>query len=108
LFKILHIATHNSGVAGIAASHLHQGLLAEGIDSSLLVLNKKETKVPAVMEYAPKFQNSLFQKMSYRLGFPRTQAQRHFKRTRLVHGKTVEMFSAPQTDYDILSHPLYR
>ena len=39
--KVVHLSTHDFGGAGIAAYRLHKGLKEIGIDSTLLVLNKK-------------------------------------------------------------------
>lgn len=39
-YKVLHICMMNSGGAGVAAKRLHEGLLANGVDSEMLVLQK--------------------------------------------------------------------
>ena len=67
--KILHINQSDiSGGAAIAGYRLHQGLLAQGIDSKLLVGNVKtdDPHVAAVLRN-PRIENQL-NRISYRLG----------------------------------------
>jgi len=50
--KIVHVSTHDHGGAGIAALRLHQGLIANGVDSSMLVLSKRSSD-PGVFSIGP-------------------------------------------------------
>jgi glycosyltransferase involved in cell wall biosynthesis len=51
--KILHITTIDRGGAAIACLRLHEGLLAVGIDSNVLVLEKEKDDIPHVYAYQP-------------------------------------------------------
>ena len=67
--KVLHINQSDiSGGAAISGYRLHQGLLAQGIDSKLLVGNVKtdDPHVAAVLR-KPRIENQL-NRISYRLG----------------------------------------
>lgn len=49
--KILHLNTFDHGGAAIAAIRLHKALLAQGIDSSMIFLNKTNNNIPSTYSY---------------------------------------------------------
>jgi glycosyltransferase involved in cell wall biosynthesis len=59
--KVLHFSVSDFGGAGTAAFRLHQALLAEGVDSSLLVTNRSRTESERV------FVAPFLNRMAYKL-----------------------------------------
>ena len=54
LGKVVHISTHDFGGAGKAAYHLHKGLQKIGVETTMLVMNKK-CEDPSVKVFPEKF-----------------------------------------------------
>ena len=51
--KVVHLCTSDRGGAGLAASRLHIALLRDGINSSLLTLNKYTNIIPEHYQFTP-------------------------------------------------------
>ncbi|WP_439558314.1 glycosyltransferase [Dyadobacter sp.] len=106
--KILHITCFDNGGAGTAAIRLHKGLLNMGIDSKVLVLEKR-TSTPEV--YALKKTNKylvLFQRILKNLGFPLTLEHYNDNRSRKFKGD-FDYFSFAKTSFtDLADHPLVK
>lgn len=104
--KILHINTNDFGGAGIAAIRLHEALLRNKIDSNFLCLNK--TRIGS--QYSEKFIQKkapwLF-RLLHRLKLVRYA---HERNAQSIQGKTgnFEIFSSPNSDYNIANHPLVK
>lgn len=102
--KITHISTSNRGGATNAAKRLHKGLLKKGVDSSFLTLNTPLLNTPKTysipQSYPTFFQRNIFKY----LNIPLLNSQ---KNEVLIEGfqGDYEMFTFPDTDYDILAHP---
>lgn len=114
--KVLHITTSDSGGAGLAAYRLHRALLAQGVDSKLLVANKsindntiiQATPSPELLYQPPSFAvTRKIKKILRRRGLFQTRMERIQREmdslSRLHHGVC---FSSPVSVYDLSSHPL--
>jgi len=111
--KILHINTYDTGGAGKACVRLHQGLLEQGVDSKLLLLYQSDKELMHSYQYIPPLPGN-FEKIKRKASF-------FFKELHLSSGKDkydkrevlqnrpegFELFSFPDTPYNITQHPLY-
>lgn len=73
--KVLHMATQQTGGAGIAALRLHRALLLQGVESSFLSLLGEKIaaeKIHVLPKHYPRF----WQRALNRVGLPSTQAAR--------------------------------
>jgi glycosyltransferase involved in cell wall biosynthesis len=95
--KIVHLSTYDTGGAGIAAIRLHHALLEQGLDSSFFSLYQNNKKVANAIVQAP-VKTSFVAKVLNHLGFPTTQAQKNWQKTKHLKGQ-FEMLSFPETDY---------
>ena len=101
--KVVHVNTHDSGGAAVAAYRLHSSLLGQGIDSRFLVLFNSG-KFPDVDRFEPQKRSFVSKKIKTRLrGNPALEIQRF-----LLENAKVEMFSSPDTLYDLTTSPLIR
>lgn len=104
--RVLHITFSDSGGAGTAALRLHKGLLANGITSKLLVLEKR-TDSASVFEY-PKMNKYfiLCLRVLKKLGLPLTLEHRNDNLYKSFEGN-FEYFSFAKTSFvDLPNHPL--
>lgn len=80
--KILHVCnTDLGGGAGIAAHRLHKALLNEGVDSRMLVLERRDLSDDTITEYNSsqfKFLRKVFRKIDYKLAKILTQSYGSF------------------------------
>jgi len=98
--KVLHVNTNDQGGAATAITRIHLGLLKKGVDSKLLLLNKRK-EIPE--SYAFKNNDSLIEKVYKRfMGFFRESAKAIRKKY-----PEIEWFTNPVSSYDITKHPLY-
>lgn len=98
--KILLVATQDKGGAGIACVRLHLGLLAQGIKSKLLLLNRFNQNIPesyAFYENQPLL--SIFKKIRKRLTF--------WNYDTMGLPKGYEPFLPPYSVHKLHEHPLY-
>jgi glycosyltransferase involved in cell wall biosynthesis len=102
--KILHISTSDYGGAANATLRLHQGLLNAGNISKCLCLQQSNRKVAEVYGFERKKQ-TLFFRFLRKLGFSTSQADKNQRQIQGLEGK-YEIFTFPNTDYDITKHPL--
>ncbi|KQS30675.1 glycosyltransferase [Dyadobacter sp. Leaf189] len=104
--KILHISCFDNGGAGTAAVRLHKGLLSLGVESKMLVLEKR-TDTPEV--YPLRKTNKyfvLFQRVLKKLGFPVTLEHYNDNRQRKFDGE-FDYFSFAKTSFtELVNHPL--
>ncbi len=102
--KIVHISTSDRGGAANAALSLHQGLLNSGKDSKYLCLNQSNRKASEVYGAGMEKQ-TLFLRVLRKLGLPPLQAKKNQRQIQSLEGK-YEIFTFPNTDYDLTKHPL--
>lgn len=104
--RVLFINTSDSGGAGTACMRIHQGLLANHIDSTVLVLHKKKN-IQGVFQYDYWFDvENRVHKICKILKKRKYEKMINKKRLRLP--KSSVFFSFPTSLYDITSHPLYK
>ena len=109
--KILHINTYDQGGAAIAAIRLHKALLEQGIDSSMLFLNKTNYYLPASFPYIeiskkrPKFLSRQINRLENKINPKETQLEcNKLKLQNKIKG--FEMFTFNTTDFDITNQSL--
>lgn len=100
--KILHINTYDTGGAATACRRIHLGLLERGIDSKVLYLKKTKDVKETYQFLIPK--SSLFLRIKNKI------TKKFFKKKSLFENckGAYEIFSMPQSPYDITQHPLYK
>lgn len=104
--KILFINTSDSGGAGTACIRIHQALLAEGIDSNVLVLNKtKNIQNVYLFDYWADVKNRVH-KIYKIIKKRRFEKQTKKRKERLA--KSSVCFSFPTSIFDVTTHPLYK
>lgn len=114
--KILHISTYDSGGAGLACIRLHKGLLENGYDSKVLVLNKTSDnpevfKFEKTSRWLPKFIRwpILFIKLVlHKLRIPSSRFLYYQYKLDSLRAKSSPVYSLPLSDYDLSTHPLVR
>ncbi len=115
--KVVHISFADSGGAGIAVSRIHKALLDLGIESRMLVADKKsseETIVVADEEpsfvYAPPSNIVLrkFKNIMRRRGFFLNQREKYERMARLVPSDCQTFFTSPFSCYNLARHPLVK
>jgi glycosyltransferase involved in cell wall biosynthesis len=101
--KILHINTFDNGGAAKAVWRLHEALLNESIDSKILVLYQENHPRENVFNFC-ETQQSFWQKTKLSLNYRWDAYQK--QQLVLNKSKDYEIFSFPQTIYDLAQHPL--
>lgn len=110
--RVLHIALTNSGGAGMGMMNLHHALLAQGIDSHVLVAHKRSDKehvvemLPNLHLWARSKWICFLQRVACRMGFCLNDYDRWHHRIYNVRKHYPTFFTPPFSQYDILSHPL--
>ncbi|RZK21654.1 MAG: glycosyltransferase [Pedobacter sp.] len=104
--KILHITFSDSGGAGTAALRLHKGLINIGLQSKILVLEKK-TQHAGVFEYPKKNKYLiLFLRVLKKIGLPQTLEHRNDNLYKGFKGE-FEYFSFARSSFiNLHEHPL--
>ncbi|MDR2684231.1 MAG: glycosyltransferase [Prevotellaceae bacterium] len=118
--KILHINTSDRGGAANACLRLHKGLLSAGVDSKVLVLYKSNNNIPQVFTFEAltikeksvsekikgKIKYILIKLYLYRNSPNKIKVQRQM----LAQSRDyrLEMFSFPESDYDITDSQLFK
>lgn len=103
--KVLHINTSDRGGAAKACLRLHEGLLQQGVTSEVLVLHQYDQNKKGVHSFLNR-PFPLWQKIRLSLQY---RIDRYQKQS-LLKGKSrdYEVFSFPESIYDLTSHPAYR
>jgi glycosyltransferase involved in cell wall biosynthesis len=101
--KIVHLSTYDTGGAGIASIRLHHALIEHGVDSAYFSLFGNNQNVANHFVQAP-IKTLTISKVLNHLGFPTTQAQKNWQKTKHLKG-LYEMLSFPETDYRPELHP---
>ncbi|HAS47591.1 MAG TPA: hypothetical protein DCS93_44350 [Microscillaceae bacterium] len=101
--RILHINTSDNGGAGKAVVRLMNGLLKNQLENDLLVLYKYQNH-PHIHRFVPNT-SSTFKRLKFSLKYRLLQ----YKQKRALSGKNhnLEIFSFPESLYDIQQHPLF-
>jgi glycosyltransferase involved in cell wall biosynthesis len=101
--NVVHVNTHDSGGAAVAAHRLHRSLMDYGVDSKFLVLFNSG-KFPDAETFSQPKRSFLLKKIKNKiLGNPSKEIQKL-----LLETKEVEMFSSPNTLYDLAANPIVR
>lgn len=102
--KVLHINTLDKGGAAKASLRLQKGLRDSGIQSEMLVLYRENTDQPHIHAYHQKMRHGIWQKIQHSLAYRWDS----FQKKQMLHNKPndYEVFSFPQTVYNIAKHPL--
>ncbi len=102
--KVLHINTLDKGGAAKASLRLQKGLRDSGIQSEMLVLYRENTDQPHIHAYHPQMRTGVWQKLQHSLAY----RWDNFQKKQMLRGKpsNYEVFSFPQTVYNITKHPL--
>ena len=102
--KILHVNTSDYGGAAKACLRLHEGLMKNGVDSNVLVLQQYSYQQKNIFNFQKYHKTHFFKKIKRSL---RYRLDTHSKK-RLLKNKpnTYEAFSFPDTIYDIVDLPL--
>jgi glycosyltransferase involved in cell wall biosynthesis len=102
--KVVHVSTIDSGGAANAAYRLHDALLKSGVQSKFLVLHHEDpSKNVVTFETSPAdFLFFLLRKLKL------NRFNIRFRKALRSLGNKIEIFSAPQTIYDISEHAMVR
>src|SRR5690554_4918566 len=103
--KILIVNTYDKGGAANACLRLHEGLLKEGIDSSLL-LKYKTRNIANSFEYNSERRIGLFDRVYFKIKkylFRNLNRRKWYKRD-----PGLEYFSYPETKIDITKTSIYK
>jgi glycosyltransferase involved in cell wall biosynthesis len=116
--KVLLVNTYDRGGASNSCIRLHQGLLEQGIDSKLLLLHKTkdieksylfknnpETISRSMSYYFKRMQQKIVKKLNLFFLKPKLSEEQVFFKNRAAG---LELFSFPQSTYDITNSPLYQ
>lgn len=113
--KVVHIALTDGGGAGMGMMTLHRALLAQGIDSKVLVAIKRCNDAE-VMALRPNLHiwgkarwMQFLQRAACRLGLCLTSYDKWHRRIfRVRKNHPVGIYSMPITQYDVLRHPVVK
>lgn len=112
--KILIISTNDFGGAGKASVRLHTGLLNSGIDSKILFLNKR-FNYPEAYVFQKPYNNSLLKKINRKVfktlrDLKLLKSSKKIKEEKFIENreKGLELFSYPNSKYDITQSELYK
>ncbi len=102
--KVLHINTLDKGGAAKASLRLQKGLRDCGISSEMLVLYRENTDQSHIHAYHNEMRHDLWQKIQHSLAYRWDS----FQKKQMLYKKPTnyEVFSFPQTVYNIAKHPL--
>lgn len=115
--KVLHITTYDYMGAGWCVLRIHEALLSQGIDSKVLVANKRSrmrsvfAMNPNVQPVISKPNNKILRKIYslFRLfGFFMTKAERDSKRIKGIKWNTSVTWYSPITDFDLTQSDLVK
>jgi len=114
--RILHISTNDYGGAGLCCIRLHIGLLANGVSSKVLVLNKsfseqgvykyekEKINLPKAIRWPLLFIKLVFKK----LRIPLSKQQMYQFKLDNLRAFSSPVYSLPLSQYDLSSHPLVK
>lgn len=99
--KVVHLSTYSSGGAAIAATRLHLQLCEKGIDSTIIYLYKANSTTKRSIDFRDSL--SLYKKIILKI----KNKLLLLSQSKQVNsfGKAPEVFSFPETVWDISEHP---
>lgn len=103
--RIVHINTYDDGGAAVAMFRLHDALIKADIDSHVLVLHRSRDEEVENLHVFNIPRDGLLNKVQRKLGKTPTLREAHAKILE-AHPANYETYTFPQTDYDVLNHPL--
>lgn len=117
--KILHISTYDFGGAGLAALNLHKSLLNAGIESKMLVMQKKsdlnsvftaDKSANLVFNYSSCLPIKFVQKIFRKIGFFKTRYETiRDKYSKFINsGIASAYYTFPVSEYDLSQNPLVK
>jgi len=98
--KVLHINTHDLGGAAVAAHRLHDALKLQGCQSDFLTLYNSH-KYNDVRTFLPHTASFWYKKI-----LPSSQSNQRMITQSLSENPTIEIFTSPDTLYNVLDSPL--
>lgn len=105
--RIVHINTYDDGGAAVAMLRLHDALLKAQVDSHVLVLHRSGTEAIENMHVYEAPKDGLLNKVQRKLGKTPTLREAHVKILD-ANPADYETYTFPETDYDVLKHPIVR
>lgn len=112
--KVVHVALTDGGGAGRGMINLHHALLAQGVDSWVLVAHKRSND-ERIVEMRPNLHLwgtsrwiQILQRAACRIGFCLNDYDRWHHRIYNVRKNCHVFFTQPFSQYNILSHPLVK
>jgi glycosyltransferase involved in cell wall biosynthesis len=102
--KVLHINTSDRGGAANAGLRLHQGLIEQGVSSKFLVLNLAKRPSENLIQF--NFPKEIPDKLISRLYL--YYLERRNKKWLQGRSGDYEIFTFPQSAYDITTHPSFQ
>lgn len=115
--KVVHISFADSGGAGIAVTRIHKALLELGIESRMLVAEKRSSEKTIIVAdedpafvYVPPRNKVLrkFKKIMRRRGFFLNRRERFERMVRMVPSDCQTFFTSPLSCYNLARHPLVK
>lgn len=102
--RVVHVATLQDGGAGIAAMRLHEGLLAEGIDSTFLCAYPK--KIEPALAVATSKPKTYGERALRKIGYESVdKVHREMKKVKRANGN-YEYYSLPFSNYELQKNPI--
>lgn len=101
--KIIHISTRDTGGAAVACIRLHQALLSEGYDSTLLTLRKERSDIPSHYLY----ETTVYEKLKLFTSRLLNRISKTFNIKSKIEIST-DSFSFPQSIYKLHNHKLVK
>lgn len=115
--KVVHITYSDAAGAGSAAFQIHKALLEHGVESRMLVAEKKSSEDSIVVAeespdlvYTPPRNKVLrkLKKLFRRRGYFLTPREKYGRMARLIPAENRTFFTSPLSSYDLAQHPLVK
>ncbi|MBJ7879170.1 glycosyltransferase [Gelidibacter salicanalis] len=103
--KVLHIATSDSGGAGIAALRLHLGLLDAGVASNMLCLDVANSNNPNVFKFN-RLDSPILTRLLSKVGLHKTAKQKNKEIFESLKDSEYDIYSPPYSDINLNTHQL--
>ncbi|MEQ9187023.1 MAG: glycosyltransferase [Cryomorphaceae bacterium] len=105
--RIVHINTYDDGGAAVAMFRLHDALIKAEIDSHVLVLHRSSDEEIENLHVFTIPRDGILNKVQRKLGKTPTLREAHANILE-SNPANYETYTFPETDYDVLKHPLVR
>lgn len=100
--KVVHVSTSDRGGAGIAAVRLHNGLLDDGAESSLLTRVKSDQNIRNHYQLNP--EQNIFERILLKTGLKQNKFKQLAQKHLAKRANGYEYFSFPFSAIDIMKH----